>query len=213
MKDREKQIEEMAKVICNACKTRVSEQQCNSNKRAIYGWCSMCEIITEELLKHYQPKLPKDSVVLTREEYEKLLESNKNLKYSFDTASSYIEKLAESCEKNCKKFNGITTQQARKEAAEKFAKDIFKHITTPEVWEKLRQQWLSKDGNFVANKHIYDLLIEPIAKQFSGEIDNSVEHKEITTEKLLEMGKKRNELKLAEKITVSNNKDSVEIKE
>ena len=68
----EKQIEEMAKKICNACKTRVSEQQCNSYKREVYGYCSMCKIIAKELLKHYQPKLPKDSVVLSREEYEKL---------------------------------------------------------------------------------------------------------------------------------------------
>lgn len=68
----QKEIEEMAKVICNTCETRVSEQQCNSDKRAIYGYCSMCEIITKELLKHYQPKLPEDKVVLSREEYEKL---------------------------------------------------------------------------------------------------------------------------------------------
>lgn len=61
-------------------------------------------------------------------------------------------------------------KQERKETAEKFARDIFNHITTPEVWERLRQQWLSIDGNFVANKHIYDLLIEPIAKQFRVEI-------------------------------------------
>jgi hypothetical protein len=38
------------------------------------------------------------------------------------------------------------------------------------VWGKLRQLWLSKDGNFKANKHIYDLLIEPVAKQFGVEI-------------------------------------------
>ena len=51
------------------------------------------------------------------------------------------------------------------------------------------------------------------AKQFEVKTDNSVEHKEISIEELLEMGKKRNELKLAEKITVSNDKGNVNTKE
>ena len=62
MKDKEKQIEEMAKLIDD----RILEANAwigSMNKGEGY-W------IAQELVKHYQPKLPKDSVVLSREEYE-----------------------------------------------------------------------------------------------------------------------------------------------
>jgi hypothetical protein len=95
------------------------------------------------LIEHYQPKLPEDSVVLSGLE----LADYKHYK-------EYTKSLA----------------QASKETAEKFARDIFNHITTPEVWERLRQLWLSKGGNFKANEHIYDLLIEPVATKFNVEI-------------------------------------------
>ena len=53
------------------------------------------------------------------------------------------------------------------ETAEKILKLVFNHITTLEVWEVLQQNtWLSSGGNFIANRHIWDLLLEPIAQQF-----------------------------------------------
>lgn len=77
-----------------------------------------------ELSKSNDSKLIK--ILKLQEQMDELTEQNKNLKYSLDTANSYIEKLAESCETNCKKFNGITTQQAVKD----IAKEIYNELKT-----------------------------------------------------------------------------------
>lgn len=55
------QIEQMENDICNACKPRVAKCKCNFP-------CIMCGIVATELVKKYQPKIPEDSVVLTKEE-------------------------------------------------------------------------------------------------------------------------------------------------
>jgi len=57
--DKQKQIEEMAKVIRPVLENRVD-----------IGFIpDLAEPIAKELLKHYQPKLPQGSVVLSKEEY------------------------------------------------------------------------------------------------------------------------------------------------
>ena len=63
MKDKEKQFEEMREHICIGC----SGKPCGE-------YCDKCKFVAEELLKHYQPKLSEDSVVLTREDMKKYAE-------------------------------------------------------------------------------------------------------------------------------------------
>lgn len=111
--------------------------------------------------------LSKNSVVLSREEYDCLKRIEKSYDPFWFCSFGGCEGACKECKDTCEMSIFV---KERKETAEKFARDIFKHITTPEVWEKLRQQWLSIDGNFNANKLIYNLLIEPVAKQFSVEI-------------------------------------------
>ena len=107
--------------------------------------------------------------MLSREEFEVLAKTAQG-KIGEIKATDFIK----ACLSSGFMVQAVSTEeqvkQASKETAEKFARDIFNHIITPEVWEKLRQLWLNKDGNFKANKHIYDLLIEPVAKQFGVEI-------------------------------------------
>ena len=64
--DKDKIIEEMAKVIDD----RLIEARCwlGSMNRGEGYW------IAQKLIEHYQPKLPEDSVVLSREELEKKLQ-------------------------------------------------------------------------------------------------------------------------------------------
>ena len=149
MKDKEKQIEEMAKDITYLTLDREVFVSATNTKKV--GWTLSEEgnkLISETLISKGWTKLPEDSIVISREEYNDL----KGLEKKFD---DYLIKEI------------IAT---RKETAEKILKLVFKHITTLEVWEVLQQNtWLSSVGNFTANKHIYDLLIEPVAKQF-GEI-------------------------------------------
>lgn len=159
MKDKEKQMEEMAKVIdkdCDCCNCK----NCDVLKRykKVKGFDGICcsAIRKSEEIYEY---LTKDSVVLSKEEYEKLLEQRRK---------------ARSEQKRFKRkylYTKQELQQASEETAEKILKLVFKHITTPEVWEVLQQNtWLSKGGNFTANKHIWNLLLEPIAQQVGVEI-------------------------------------------
>ena len=52
-------------------------------------------------------------------EIERLKDENKSIRYCYEQAKSYNDKLAESCETNCKKFNMTTRAEAIKEFCEK----------------------------------------------------------------------------------------------
>ena len=72
---KQEQIDEMAKIIDD----RLIEANLwlgSMNKGKGY-W------IAEKLVEHYQPKLPEDSVVLSREEYEMLANKYKNLEIKY----------------------------------------------------------------------------------------------------------------------------------
>lgn len=84
-----------------------------------------------ELAKSNDSKLVK--ILKLQEQVDELMEKNKNLKYSFDTANRYIRKLAESCETNCKKFNGITTQQAAKDMAKKIYDELKSEVISVDI--------------------------------------------------------------------------------
>ena len=85
---KQEQIEEMAKIIDD----RLTEANLwlGSMNRGKGYW------IAEKLVEHYQPKLPKDSVVLSREEYERLkrVENEKDRLYEIklDLENQLIEK-------------------------------------------------------------------------------------------------------------------------
>lgn len=108
MKYKEKQIEEMAKVIDD----RLIEARSwlGSMNRGEGYW------IAQKLVEHYQPKLPEDSVVLSREEYEKL----KTLEEGHITCEDMLE----------------FVEKARKETADKIFNDIFKLEVYDDGWNK-----------------------------------------------------------------------------
>ena len=98
----------------------------------------------------------KDKVVLSREEYESVQKLYTYDKPMLDRIDCFIKEIK---------------AQARKETAKEILKLVFKHIITLEVWEVLQHNtWLSSGGNFTANRHIWDLLLEPIAKRYGVEI-------------------------------------------
>lgn len=107
MKDKEKQIEEMAKVIDD----RLIEARgyLGSMNRGEGYW------IAQKLVEHYQPKLPKDSVVLSREEYEIL---TKDIEHPTDEV---LKKLVVG--------KNILTEQV----IEKTSKETAEKIILPEI--------------------------------------------------------------------------------
>ena len=151
MKDKEKQIEEMAKVIDD----RLLEARGylgSMNKGEGY-W------IAQKLVEHYQPKLPEDSVVLTREEIDsaeyfyvqdgelKLIEKGRG---KFITNEWYKELLM-------KMPLGHELAKERKETAEKILNVIHK-----ELWDEKTP---------IANTFVnVDIKVRELVKQFGVEI-------------------------------------------
>lgn len=65
-----------------------------------------------------------DLINRKRAEIERLKDENKSIRYCYEQAKSYNDTLAESCEKNCKKFNMATRTEAIKEFWERLKKEI-----------------------------------------------------------------------------------------
>ena len=61
-------------------------------------------------------------------EIERLEKENQSIKYCYQQAKSYNDTLAESCEKNCKKFNMVTRAEAIKEFAELVKMEFYKEF-------------------------------------------------------------------------------------
>ena len=91
-----------------------------------------------------------DIIKEQKADIEKLENENKSIRYCYEQAKSYNDTLAESCEKNCKKFNMTTRAEAIKEFAERLK-------------EKL--QW---DVEF-DNKLVFESDIDDLVKEMTEE--------------------------------------------
>ena len=115
-------------------------------------------LIAEELLKYYQPKLSEDSVVLSKEEYEKLRETISDLRYDkFDLKNEISEKdnkiaLLEGTIDCIKSNVGF----ARKETAEKIFKMLISEL---------------ESNKFLYGKRIImEVDVENLAKKYGVEV-------------------------------------------
>lgn len=100
--DKQKQIEEMANLIHHTEFIDISGYE--------------EEKIAEELLKYYQPKLPENAVVLTREEYDELKQAKILLEFREETIK-YLE------EANIRYSKALENKS--KETAEKILKPLY----------------------------------------------------------------------------------------
>ena len=66
-----------------------------------------------------------DIIKEQKADIEKLENENKSIRYCYEQAKSYNDTLAESCEKNCKKFNMTTRAETIKEFAERLKRYSF----------------------------------------------------------------------------------------
>lgn len=90
MKDKEKKIEEMAKEMCNVCKA--IEETCYMKKQP----CSLIRDEAKVLYEQGYRKLPENSVVLSREEYNK---KKKHLQNVLELSSFQFENVVKENEK------------------------------------------------------------------------------------------------------------------
>lgn len=81
----------------------------------------------EDLMHKYriQDWTKLENILKQRAEIERLKEENKSIKYCYEQSKEHNNRLAESCEKNCKKFNMTTRAEAIKEFAERLKKKTY----------------------------------------------------------------------------------------
>ncbi len=149
MKDKEKQIEEMAKIIDDRL-IEARDYLGSMNKGEGY-W------IAQRLIEHYQPKIDKDSVVLSREEYESLQNLLTKRQNVIDSYRKCIDK------------RNSAIKQASKETAEKI---ILSEIATI---KNIRDACVLptpkyKEGYIDCCNGILFYLKNNISKQFGVEI-------------------------------------------
>ena len=179
MSNKEKQIEEMAKIMrLHICKDRpCKECDCHGlgDKSSTLYHCD-CYYYAQSLVEHYQPKFPENSVVLSREEYEKLNE----LKAYFETCGTistkelydYMQEFKEGTSKE-------TTEKIIKQLKKIIEKALKSNYNAIEKREEKHPYLLEDELFTVRCKGKIDALtgidyeLNELAKQFSVEIDNN----------------------------------------
>ena len=91
MKNKKKQIEEMVEHIKRVIKS--TEPDFNG-----YRVPKTVEL-AEELLKYYQPKIDKDSVVMSREEYEELKQDCADIAEHYQEMGRFYDEKCEECDR------------------------------------------------------------------------------------------------------------------
>lgn len=144
MKDKEKQIQEMAQIICGRSKDDIciiDNTSCNSS----CCWARNAEAIYNVgYRKHH-----KDSIVLSREEYEMLANQYKNLEIKYSNLCDNY--------RLCKDANETLKQNiilTCKETTEKILRDLYSEATS----------------NVSETVELTTFQIEQLAKQFGVEI-------------------------------------------
>ena len=162
MIDKEKQIEEMVNIIENAFKVYFGANDLVEPEDFPY----QAKDLAKELLEHYQPKLPQDSVVLSREEYERGI-----------IQIGYIEELEKDKktyqEINLKLLNKIEElelklKQERKETVKKIISKMREMLNSCETIYEDDEYLISPNVGYLMKD--VDAGLDEIEKQFSIEI-------------------------------------------
>lgn len=152
MKDKEKQIEEMAKdiehqkmfgpCIFENCPFREDDEIL----------CNNCKVAQYLYNKHYLPKLPKDSVVLSREEYREYVDNENEAYYRGQHETEVY-------------YKNIQIPRERKETAERDFNAVIKALETKKTSILTHYGIKESVGADIAIRTVKEL-----AKQFGVEI-------------------------------------------
>lgn len=146
---RQEQIEEIKRDIKKALEFDCSKDKCKTCKHKNEDNCEI-PLITDYLIEQGYQKLPKDSVVLTKEEYEMLANQYKNLEIKYSNLSDNY--------RLCKDANETLKRNAiaiRKETATNFFKDLIRQA---DFWGET-DMWVN-----------YKTLVT-VAKQYGVEVE------------------------------------------
>lgn len=187
--DKQKQIEEIARIIAfDLCPNRHvhakwgEEAQCYSDNN--FAECTIIKNVVDKLYNAGCRKIPEGAVVLTREKYDEFLRQGAMIDFL----------------KECNK-------EVRKETVEKFAERFKKKISSMII--ELKANWATKEVEGF-EKDVYELTCNCILNTLNTIKDFTIDEicKELsgvpTTAELLEKGKEKNKVRLANKIKVDN---------
>lgn len=149
-----KQIEEMAKCMCSSYE---SEKGC---KTCPINWCYAQECATMAFCNGYR-KIPKDSVVLSREEYEKL--KNESIDKLFADDTFFKEEFKANEEYLRKKANRDYIKLVKKQASKETAEYILKEFANIKVNG-------SSIRDYIVAVKVVD-KIDKLAEQYGVEIE------------------------------------------
>lgn len=144
---KQKQIEEIERDIKKALEFDCSKSKCKTCKHKNEDNCEI-PLIADYLIEQGYRKLPKDSVVLTKEEYEVLANQYKNLEIKYSNLSDNYRLCKDANE--VLKHNVVTT---RKETAR----------------EVLNYLW--KQRNVIGQLMIFEGDLIELAKQYGVEVE------------------------------------------
>ena len=119
--DKQKQIEEMTKIVCD----RYKNGRCDVEDRVCSNKCTVY-LRAEVLYKLGYRKIPEGSVVLTREEHQKYLAYKiiePQIRGCLDRERELEKRLQEIAGEFAKEYLAVS-EQTRKETAEKFAERV-----------------------------------------------------------------------------------------
>ena len=159
--DKQKQIDEMAKIMCGGC-IENELMTCSFTHEEIP--CDFAKNFAEALYNAGYRKIPENAVVLTRGDYEKLLDVRADviLKDIDKVFKEEFEDTKRSMEKKIKPIYKAIETRTRKETAEKFA-------------ERLKYEVLNfcgteeENGYFERGKIGFCEEIDEICKEFTEE--------------------------------------------
>ena len=132
MKDKEKQIKLLIK--------RISKIQ-NKGVKDIPNFTNIFidnQELAEELLKYYQPKLPEDSVVLSREEYETYQNLKRDIEYSFEYNQGYTDGQIKGSQETAQKFVNETMKR-KQTLMNPYTDDESECVSTYWIYELAKQ--------------------------------------------------------------------------
>lgn len=144
---KQEQIEEIKRDIKKALEFDCSKDKCKTCKHKNEDNCEI-PLITDYLIEQGYRKLPKDSVVLTKEEYEMLANQYKNLEIKYSNLSDNYRLCKDANE--TLKYNIVTT---RKETA----KEILAYL------------W--KQRNVIGQLMIFEEDLIELSKQYGVEVE------------------------------------------
>ena len=124
----------------------------------IHSCCVGCPCADDDANScNYDKKYVLDLINRKNAEIDRLKDENKSIRYCYEQAKSYNDTLAESCEKNCKKFNMTTRAEAIKGVIKKINELLERYSAIHNSAEIAMQDVIECDNETIEMQSVWDV--------------------------------------------------------